>query len=167
MLILVMLSFFGWIIHLTKNPEQKESFYILPETSMPVQKAFLIYTFGHTSIISWKKGLRLSIELKPKLETDLCGYYGYFSGSNIIVFSADGFKNASYVESYHRLLQGQNLPIHSYSNSSKRSGISKAAITNKFCPTPRPESLAKMIANPFPSKKCYCINDEDLDLELQ
>ena len=166
-MILVIFCFFGWIIHLTKIPKQKESFYILPETSMPIQKVFLIYTFGHTSIVSWKKRFNLNVELKPKLETDLCGYYGYFSESNIVVFSADGFENASYVESYHQLLQGQNLPIHSYSNSSKRSGPYRAAIPNKFCQTPRPESLAKMIANPFPSKKCYCISDKDLDLELQ
>ena len=112
-LFIALVSFTCWIVNLTKDPEQRESYYILPEGKMPIQKAFLVYTFGHTITISFRKSLMFYVEIKPKLQTDLCGHFGYFSESNIIVFTSNSSKNPNDVEKFNRMIKGYNLPIHS------------------------------------------------------
>ena len=112
-LFIALVSFTCWIVNLTKDPEQRESYYILPEGKMPIQKAFLVYTFGHAITVSLRKSLMLYVEIKPKLQTDLCGHFGYFSESNIIVFTSNSSKNPNDVEKFNRMIKGYNLPIHS------------------------------------------------------
>ena len=112
-LFIALVSFTYWIVSLTKDPEQRESYYILPEGKMPIQKAFLVYTFGHAITVSLRKNLMLYVEIKPKLQTDLCGHFGYFSESNIIVFTSNHSNNLNDIQKFNRMIKGYYLPIHS------------------------------------------------------
>ena len=117
------MSFTCWIASLTKDPEQRDSYYILQDGKMPIQKVFVVYTFGHAIVIGWKYNVTFHVNLQPKLKTDLCGHFGYFSESKVIVFAANGSTNPNYIENYNRLLKGYLLPIHS--NASKSEIIDK------------------------------------------
>ena len=122
-LFIALVSFTCWIVSLTKDPEQRESYYIIPEGNMPMQKIFAVFTFGHAIIISWIKNVTFQVNLQPKLKTDTCGHFGYFSESKVIIFTANGSTNPDHIENYNRLLKGYNLPIHS--NASKLQIIDK------------------------------------------
>ena len=89
-LFIALVSLTFWIVSLTKDPELRESVYFLSKKKMPIQKVFAVYTFGHAIIISWINNVTFQVNLQPKLKTDLCGHFGYFSESKVIIFAANG-----------------------------------------------------------------------------